>query len=146
MDRNMNSVFHLLLVLDFEQQKAIVNEVKLSQKNDRQIKQQKGKVSTWIFSFQSVQCKAQLIKWGVLQYCVIRPLTTLVAIILNYVELYFTVAMYCLIQLYISLASNLALKKPLFKLFAVKAVVSLTFWQETFLSLLQDFNVIKNLI
>lgn len=102
-------------------------------------------------------------KWGVLQYCVIRPTTTLAAVILNYIGLYcedswglgwghiyitivlslsVTVAMYCLIQIYVSVSKDLAAHKPLLKLFSIKAVVFLTFWQATFLSMLSWFNVI----
>lgn len=72
-----------------------------------------------------------------------------------------TIAMYCLIQLYVPVRANLAPHKPLLKLFAIKAVgeppdstslrndlhqiiVFLTFWQATLLSLLGTFGVVKN--
>jgi len=107
----------------------------------------------------------QLMKWGVLQYCVIRPTTTLAAVVLNYAGLYcdvswapqwghvwivsivslsVTIAMYCLLQLYLPVAIYLAPQKPLLKLFAVKAVVFLTFWQATFLSVLSMLGVVKD--
>nr|GAT46121.1 predicted protein [Mycena chlorophos] len=107
----------------------------------------------------------QIMKWGVLQYCVIRPLTTLVAVTMNYMGYYcdgsfnpeygyvyltvivsvsVSVAMYCLIQLYLPIAEYLAPQKPILKLFAIKAVVFLTFWQSTFLSLLAEVGVVKN--
>jgi len=52
--------------------------------------------------------------------------------------------MYCLVQLYIPISEQLAPQKPLLKLFAVKAVVFLTFWQATGLSLLTMFKVVKD--
>ena len=72
-----------------------------------------------------------------------------------------TIAMYCLIQLYMPVSQQLAPHKPILKLFAVKAVgtlicrslrtrrspcipVFLTFWQATMISLLETFNVIKD--
>jgi hypothetical protein len=91
--------------------------------------------------------------------------TTLVAVILNYIGLYceqswslgwghiwistlisisVTIAMYCLFQLYVCVAGELAPHRPVLKLFAVKAVVFLTFWQATFLSLLSVTGVVKD--
>ncbi|KAI9064028.1 hypothetical protein FKP32DRAFT_588534 [Trametes sanguinea] len=55
-----------------------------------------------------------------------------------------SVAMYCLIQLYMAVKVELAPQKPLLKLFAIKAVVFLTFWQATFLSVLTLFGVVKD--
>lgn len=76
-----------------------------------------------------------------------------------------TIAMYCLLQLYFPVSTNLTPHQPLLKLFSVKAVgkfasqrdmifsilmyfsdfsVFLTFWQATFLSLLSLFGVIKD--
>ncbi|KAI0794133.1 organic solute transporter Ostalpha-domain-containing protein [Fomes fomentarius] len=107
----------------------------------------------------------QLMKWGVLQYCVVRPGTTLAAVILDYAGLYceeswslgwghiyiilvvsisVTIGMYCLIQLYMVTKEQLAPQKPLLKLFAIKAVVFLTFWQATFLSILSLFGIVKD--
>lgn len=107
----------------------------------------------------------QLMKWGVLQYCVVRPGTTLAAVILDYAGLYceeswslgwghiyiilvvsisVTIGMYCLIQLYMVAKEQLAPQKPLLKLFAIKAVVFLTFWQATFLSILSLFGIVKD--
>jgi len=55
-----------------------------------------------------------------------------------------TVAMYCLIQLYVTIAEPLKPYSPLLKLFAIKAVVFLTFWQATFLAVLSMFGVVKD--
>lgn len=60
------------------------------------------------------------------------------------VSLSVTVAMYCLFQLYMPISVHLAPHKPLLKLFSVKAVVFLTFWQASGLSLLSMFGVIKD--
>ncbi|KIJ51346.1 hypothetical protein M422DRAFT_776620 [Sphaerobolus stellatus SS14] len=107
----------------------------------------------------------QLMKWGVLQYSVIRPLTTLAAVFLDFIGLYcesswspkwgyvyitiivsvsVSIAMYCLIQFYMAIAEQLAPHRPLLKLISIKAVVFLTFWQATFLSVLTLFNVVKD--
>lgn len=103
-------------------------------------------------------------KWGVLQYCVIRPITTLAAVILDYAGYYceaswspiyahiwiviiisisVTIAMYCLIQLYMPVAEELKPHRPILKLFSVKAVVFLTFWQATLLAGLSMLGVVK---
>lgn len=72
-----------------------------------------------------------------------------------------TIAMYCLLQIYVVVSAELAPHKPLLKLVSVKAVgqwycpnvvesakenllVFLTFWQATFLSLLSMVGVIKD--
>lgn len=104
-------------------------------------------------------------KWGVLQYCIVRPGTTLAAVILQQYNLYceaswswrlghvwvvtivsisVTIAMYCLIQLYTTISSELKPYRPLLKLFAVKAVVFLTFWQGALLSGLASLDIIKD--
>lgn len=171
----LTSFFYLILNYlshDPEEQKDIFRKVGLSRENDREARRRGAPLAHWVFPLQSVGWKPedglyflQLMKWGVLQYCVIRPLTTLAAVILNYIGLYcddswspgwghlyitiimsisVTIAMYCLIQLYMPIAGHLAPHKPLLKLFAVKAVVFLTFWQETLISGLEDVGVIKN--
>ncbi|KAF8518204.1 organic solute transporter Ostalpha-domain-containing protein [Gautieria morchelliformis] len=129
-------------------------------------------LSKWIFPLRFVKYRPkdglyflQLMKWGVLQYCVVRPATTLAAVILDFIGLYcdrswspgwghiyitivvsasVTIAMYCLFQLYIPIAEHLTPHKPLLKLFSVKAVVFLTFWQATGLSVLSMFGVVKD--
>lgn len=73
-----------------------------------------------------------------------------------------TIAMYCLLQLYVPVANDLRRHHPLLKLFSVKAVgecttlglcvvvlkvfrpVFLTFWQATLLSLLSMFGLVKD--
>ncbi|KAK0461043.1 organic solute transporter Ostalpha-domain-containing protein [Desarmillaria tabescens] len=171
----LTSFFYLLLNYlspDPTEQRAIFMKAGLSREADAKARLAGEKPKKWVFPLGSVKWKPtdglyflQWMKWGVLQYCVIRPLTTLVAVILDYMGLYceesyglgwghvyivvivslsVTIAMYCLIQLYIPVAEMLRPHRPLLKLFAIKAVVFLTFWQATFLSVLTMFGVVKN--
>ncbi|KAG6920013.1 hypothetical protein DXG01_010081 [Tephrocybe rancida] len=171
----LTAFFYLILMYvshDPEEQKAVFLKVGLSREADREARKKGEKVKRWVFPLGPIKWKPQdglyflqLAKWGVLQYCVIRPTTTLAAVILDYKGLYcedswglgwghiyitiivsisVTVAMYCLIQLYVPLSPNLAPHRPLLKLFAIKAVVFLTFWQATFLSVLSMFGVVKD--
>lgn len=105
-----------------------------------------------------------LMKISILQYAIVRPVCTLVAVGLQYFELYcleswepyfghlyisiaisisVTVAMYCLIQFYIPVQEELKPYSPVLKFLAVKSVVFLTFWQDSFLSILVYFGAIK---
>ncbi|KAI0782995.1 organic solute transporter Ostalpha-domain-containing protein [Abortiporus biennis] len=172
----LTSFFYLLLVYlspDPAEQKDIFRKSGLSRENDRQRRRNGEKPQKWMFPLNFfVRWKPQdglyflqLMKWGVLQYCVLRPLTTLAAVILDYAGLYcedswspgwghvyitvivsisVSVAMYCLLQLYVCVSHHLKPQKPLLKLFAIKAVVFLTFWQATFVGLLVTFGVIKD--
>ncbi|KAG9220647.1 hypothetical protein CCMSSC00406_0003746 [Pleurotus cornucopiae] len=171
----LTSFFYLLLMYlspNTEEQKAIFRKAGLSRENDREALRKGQEPKKWVFPLGFIKWKPadgllflQLQKWGVLQYCVLRPLTTLIAVVLDYMGLYcesswspgwghiyiviivsisVTIAMYCLIQLYVPVAQELAPHKPLLKLFAVKAVVFLTFWQATFLSVLAMFGVVTD--
>ncbi|KAJ3535373.1 hypothetical protein NM688_g6987 [Phlebia brevispora] len=171
----LTSFFYLLLLYlshDPEEQKEIFRKLGLSRDHDRELRRRGQPPKKWMFPLGSIKWKPidglyffQLMKWGVLQYCVIRPTTTLIAIILDDVGLYcedswspgwgylyitvivsvsVTIAMYCLLQLYMSVSTLLKPQKPLLKLFAVKAVVFLTFWQASGLSLLTTFGVVKD--
>ncbi|KAG6837828.1 hypothetical protein H0H93_016196 [Arthromyces matolae] len=154
-----------------EEQKAVFLKYGLSRYADREAKRKGEPIKKWILPLGFVKWKPQdglhflqIVKWGILQYCVIRPTTTFAAIILNYLGLYceqswglgwghiylsiivsvsVTIAMYCLIQLYIPISGLVAPHRPLLRLFAIKAVVFLTFWQSIFLSLLSMIGVIK---
>ncbi|KIP11275.1 hypothetical protein PHLGIDRAFT_124932 [Phlebiopsis gigantea 11061_1 CR5-6] len=171
----LTSFFYLLLTYispDSEEQKEVFRKVGLSRQNDRERLRAGEQVKRWMFPFGGVRWKPedglyflQLMKWGVLQYCVIRPATTLAAVILDYAGLYcedswspgwghlyisvivsasVSVAMYCLLQLYMPISGYLQPHKPLLKLFAVKAVVFLTFWQASGLSILATFGLVKD--
>ncbi|KAH9485156.1 Transmembrane protein 184-like protein [Psilocybe cubensis] len=140
---------------DVEEQKRVFIRRGMSLEADA-VAQRNGKhISKWVFPLGFVRWKPK--------FCESR--STLAAVILDYMGLYcesswglgwghiyitiimsisVTIAMYCLIQLYVTVSSELAEHKPLLKLFSVKAVVFLTFWQATFLSLLSMFGVIKN--
>ncbi|KAF8973164.1 organic solute transporter Ostalpha-domain-containing protein [Flammula alnicola] len=154
----LTAFFYLLLMYlshDTEEQRRIFSKVGLSVEADAIAIQKGQKVAKWDGLY-----FLQLMKWGVLQYC-----DNFGAVILNYIGLYcesswalgwghiyitiimsvsVTIAMYCLIQLYVPVAKELAVHKPLLKLFSVKAVVFLTFWQATFLSLLSMFGIVKD--
>ncbi|KAI8996534.1 organic solute transporter Ostalpha-domain-containing protein [Trametes punicea] len=171
----LTAFFYLLLLYispDPSVQKEIFRKNGLSQEHDRRRRKRGEPAQRWVFPLGFVRYKPedglyflQLMKWGILQYCVIRPTTTLAAIILDYVGLYcedswspgwghiyitlivsvsVSIAMYCLIQLYMTVKVELAPQKPLLKLFAIKAVVFLTFWQATFLSLLTLLGIVKD--
>ncbi|SOV02938.1 uncharacterized protein UDID_06112 [Ustilago sp. UG-2017a] len=105
-----------------------------------------------------------LMKICVLQYAILRPLCTFLAVGTEYFGYYclhswmpwfthvwcaliisisVTVAVYCLIQLYIPVRKLVDPYKPILKFIAIKTIVFLTFWQDTLLSFLVSFNVIK---
>ncbi|KAJ7209681.1 organic solute transporter Ostalpha-domain-containing protein, partial [Mycena pura] len=171
----LTAFFYLLLTYlspNPEDQRTIFRKVGLSRAADAQARAKGEEPKKWMFPLGFIKSKPadglyflQMMKWGVLQYCVIRPTTTLAAVTLNYIGWYcdgswsprwgyvyitvivsvsVSIAMYCLIQLYMPIAVYLAPHKPLLKLFSVKAVVFLTFWQATFLSALSLFGVVKD--
>ncbi|KAF8639514.1 hypothetical protein AX17_001419 [Amanita inopinata Kibby_2008] len=171
----LTAFFYLLLTylsFDPDEQKEIFVKFGLSREADQEAIKHGESVKKWIFPLGFVTWKPrdglyflQLMKWGILQYCIIRPVTTLVAVILDYVGLYcegswglgwghiyitvivsisVSVAMYCLIQFYVPVSKLLAPHQPLLKLFCIKAVVFLTFWQATLLSLLVLIGVVKD--
>ncbi|PWN37833.1 DUF300-domain-containing protein [Meira miltonrushii] len=105
-----------------------------------------------------------LMKICILQYAIIQPICTLAAVGLQYFGLYcleswepyfghiyitlaisisVSVAMYCLIQFYLPIQGELKPYAPVLKFLAVKSVVFLTFWQDSFLSILVYFGAIK---
>ena len=105
-----------------------------------------------------------LMKICVLQYAIIRPLCTFVAVGTQYFGYYclhswmpwfthvwcaffisvsVTVAMYCLIQLYMPVKKLVDPYKPILKFLSIKTIVFLTFWQDTLLSFLVSFGAIK---
>ncbi|KAI0695346.1 organic solute transporter Ostalpha-domain-containing protein [Cerioporus squamosus] len=171
----LTAFFYLLLLYvspDPHEQKEIFRKNGLSRANDRERRRRGEHLQKWMFPMSFIRWKPedglyflQLMKWGVLQYCVVRPGTTLAAVILDYAGLYcedswslgwghiyitlvvsisVSIAMYCLIQLYFAVKVELAPQKPLLKLFAIKAVVFLTFWQATLLSVFTLFGIVKD--
>lgn len=155
-----------------DEQRLVFLKHGISQRTDRELIKAGKKPTQWMWPCGFIKSKPadglyflQLMKWGILQYCVIRPLTTLAAVVLDYMGLYcehswypawghlhivlivsisVTIAMYCLIQIYMPVSEQLAPHKPLLKLFAVKAVVFLTFWQASLLSVLSMFGVVED--
>ena len=92
----------------------------------------------------------QIIWIGVFQYCFIRVLFTIVAVIAQIWDVYcqdslspafahvwvqvfeavsVTIAMFCLIQFYIQLKDDLAEHKPFLKVLCIKLVIFFSFWQ-----------------
>ncbi|KAI1793466.1 DUF300-domain-containing protein [Ganoderma leucocontextum] len=171
----LTAFFYLLLLYispDVNQQKEVFRKNGLSRQNDKERRRRGEPLQKWVMPLGFVRSRPedglyflQLMKWGVLQYCVVRPGTTLAAVILEYLGLYcedswslgwghiyitlvvsvsVSIAMYCLIQVYMVVKVELAPHRPLMKLFAIKAVVFLTFWQATGLSLLTLFGLVKN--
>ncbi|THH30857.1 hypothetical protein EUX98_g3318 [Antrodiella citrinella] len=79
----LTSFFYLLLTYlspDVEEQKAIFRKNGLSRENDREARRKGVKVQKWIFPLSFIKSKPadglyflQMMKWGVLQYCVVRP-------------------------------------------------------------------------
>ncbi|CAE6461853.1 unnamed protein product [Rhizoctonia solani] len=126
----------------------------------------------WIFPFCFIRARprdglAYLrgMKWGVWQYCFIRPGSSLAAVILQQRNLYCeaswswqwghvyvvtvasvssVVAVYCLIQLYTTIHQELKPYKPLSKLLSITALVFLTFWQSSVLSGIASLNLIRD--
>lgn len=171
----LTGFFYLLLNYisnDPDEQRTVFLKHGISKRTDRELIKAGKKPTKWMWPCGFIKAKPadglyflQLMKWGVLQYCVIRPLTTLASIVLDYMGLYcehswspgwghlhvvlivslsVTVAMYCLIQIYMPVSEQLAPHKPLLKLFAIKAVVFLTFWQASLLSVLSMFGVVED--
>lgn len=96
---------------------------------------------------------------GVYQYCFIRVTMTVLAVVTEYFGKYcdssdspvfahiwilviegaaVTIAMFCLIQFYIQLRTDLAPHKPFLKVMAIKAVIFLSFWQSFVISILMS--------
>ncbi|KAJ9474238.1 putative Transmembrane protein 184-like protein (putative) [Pseudozyma hubeiensis] len=105
-----------------------------------------------------------LMKICVLQYAIVRPLCTFIAVGTEYFGYYclhswmpwfthvwcaffisisVTVAMYCLIQLYMPIKRLVDPYRPLLKFLSIKTIVFLTFWQDVMLSFLVSFGAIK---
>ncbi|KAI8865675.1 DUF300-domain-containing protein [Ramicandelaber brevisporus] len=97
------------------------------------------------------------LKWGVLQYSIIRPLTTIVTVVLHalgyycpssmsprYGHLYIaaivfisvSIALYALLLLYTLVKDDIKSHRPFLKFMCIKMVIFFTFWQATLLSIL----------
>lgn len=128
------------------------------------------KFKKWIWPFGRWRYKPSgprflsIMQWSIGQYWICRPGCTLAAVITEALDLYclsswsprfshvwtstvicisVTVAMYAILQFYVTMKVELAPYQPMLKFFAVKAVVFLTFWGECMLVLLASVGVIK---
>ncbi|KAJ5573609.1 uncharacterized protein N7459_008036 [Penicillium hispanicum] len=102
---------------------------------------------------------------GVFQYCVMRVLMTIIAIITQatgtYCEeslspafahvwtvviesIFVSIAMYCLIQFYHQINKDIKQHRPFLKIVSIKLVIFLSYWQSTFISLLVSGGAIKS--
>jgi len=104
------------------------------------------------------------LKWAVLQYCIFRPLISIVGIItescnvlcpdqysIYFAAVYldsvdfvsFSIALYALWLFYALTKENLVGKQPIAKFASIKLIVFFTFYQGFLFSILQSHNVIK---
>ncbi|RDW78726.1 OSTA/TMEM184 family protein [Aspergillus mulundensis] len=102
---------------------------------------------------------------GVFQYCFLRVLMTIVAVVTQKFDLYcesslnpafshiwvlgieciaVTIAMYCLIQFYIQIKDEISEHKPFLKVASIKLVIFLSFWQSSLISFLYSAGVITS--
>jgi len=105
------------------------------------------------------------LKWGVLQYCIFRPLISIAGVIteaynvlcpdqysIHFAAVYldsfdfvsFSIALYALIMFYSLTKDNLAGKQPLAKFASIKLIVFFTFYQGFLFGILQSHGVIKD--
>jgi len=106
----------------------------------------------------------QLLKYGILQYVVIRPVMTVTAVILQYYGVYcpesmslkhshiyitgilfvsVSVALYALITFYVTMHEELKPHKPFSKFLCVKLVIFFSFWQDVVIVAAADFGYIR---
>ncbi|RHZ44550.1 OSTA/TMEM184 family protein [Aspergillus thermomutatus] len=101
---------------------------------------------------------------GVFQYCLLRVLMTVVAVITQNFDVYceeslnpafshiwcmavecvaVSIAMYCLIQFYYQVKNDISQYSPFLKIVSIKLVIFLSFWQSTLISFLSSSGAIK---
>ncbi|KAL5342890.1 organic solute transporter Ostalpha-domain-containing protein [Aspergillus crustosus] len=102
---------------------------------------------------------------GVFQYCLLRVLMTIIAVVTQNFDVYceqslnpafahiwvlaiecvaVSIAMYCLIQFYIQIKDEVSEYSPFLKILSIKLVIFLSFWQTTMISFLFSSGVIKS--
>lgn len=105
------------------------------------------------------------LKWGVLQYAILRPLLSIISIIceaenvlcsttysVHFAEVYITaidfvsisVALYALVIFYTITKADLMGKKPLAKFLSIKLLVAFTFYQGFIFDQLAEHNILKS--
>ncbi|KAL4788094.1 organic solute transporter Ostalpha-domain-containing protein [Aspergillus varians] len=101
---------------------------------------------------------------GVFQYCLLRVLMTIVAVVTEKFDLYceqslhpafahiwvlaieciaVTIAMYCLVQFYVQIKDEISKYSPFLKILSIKLVIFLSFWQTSVISFLYSSGAIK---
>ncbi|KAL3821535.1 hypothetical protein ACJIZ3_007440 [Penstemon smallii] len=114
------------------------------------------KLGQWVF---------QIIKFGIVQYMIIKALTAISTVILEAFDVYCegdfrwncgypylavvlnfsqSWALYCLVQFYSITKDELAHIKPLYKFLTFKSIVFLTWWQGVAISLLYALGLVKS--
>ncbi|KKY18580.1 hypothetical protein UCDDS831_g05860 [Diplodia seriata] len=114
--------------------------------------------------FRTITPSNWIIYVSIFQYCFIRVFFTLVSVatehhnilcedslspkyaylwVLIFDSSAVTLAMYCLIQFYAQLKTDLAAHRPFLKLLSIKLVIFFCFWQNELLSVLSSVDVIK---
>jgi len=104
------------------------------------------------------------VKWGIMQYVVLRPIMTVASVILHYFghycpesmswkhsHTYFvivtfvsvTIALYALIALYQTVKEELAPYEPLSKFLSIKLIIFVTFWQYVVIAVAAQRGYIK---
>jgi len=106
-----------------------------------------------------------VIKQCILQYVVIKPLMSILAVVLNSMGVYeegnfrpwfgyvyvtaitfasVTISMYCLVLFYFLMEEDLKPHKPIAKFLCVKAILFFSFWQGVIIAVFSYFNLIPN--
>ncbi|EAW12624.1 OSTA/TMEM184 family protein [Aspergillus clavatus NRRL 1] len=101
---------------------------------------------------------------GVFQYCLLRVLSTIIAVVTQHFDVYceeslspafshvwvlaiecvaVSIAMYCLIQFYYQVKEDISQYSPFLKIASIKLVIFLSFWQTTLISFLFSSGAIK---
>ncbi|OMP89290.1 Transmembrane protein 184-like protein [Diplodia seriata] len=123
-----------------------------------------GETKGWLRKPASGLTWFNIIYVSIFQYCFIRVFFTLVSVatehhnilcedslspkyaylwVLVFDSAAVTLAMYCLIQFYAQLKTDLAAHRPFLKLLSIKLVIFFCFWQNELLSVLSSVDVIK---
>ncbi|KAE8354281.1 organic solute transporter Ostalpha-domain-containing protein [Aspergillus coremiiformis] len=101
---------------------------------------------------------------SVFQYCLLRVLMTIVAVVSQHLNVYceeslnpafshiwcmaieciaVTIAMYCLVQFYVQIKDDISQYSPFLKILSIKLVIFLSFWQTICINFLLSAGVIK---
>ncbi|KAL6705123.1 hypothetical protein ACN47E_007228 [Coniothyrium glycines] len=125
-----------------------------------------GENKGWLRRPESGLTWFNIVYFGVFQYCVIRPVFMVVALVVQSQKLYcqsstqprfaslwitlfdaisIIVAMYCLVQFYFQFKDDMALHRPTWKIVSIKVVIFFVFWQDLLIAILtrDDIGAIK---